>query len=124
MVINYKIIKISTNNIHVHPYMIIRTTHIYAPIYTIHICTHIYYSHMHPYINYILYIYKLCMFVRSIHSSDELKGTLRGRTTCYDPVGIMDWRGVLFTSLRFWHLWGSTIFGSRRLIKVIPTCHQ
>ena len=23
-------------------------------------------------------------------------------------------------SLRIWHLWGSTIFGSRRLIKVIP----
>ena len=25
-------------------------------------------------------------------------------------------------SLRIWHLWGSTIFGSRRLIKVIQIC--
>ena len=30
----------------------------------------------------------------------------------------MDWGGVLFTSLRIWYLWGSTIFGSKRLIKV------
>ena len=32
----------------------------------------------------------------------------------------MDWRGVIFRSLRIWHLRGSMIFGSRRLIKVIP----
>ena len=43
---------------------------------------------------------------------------------CSDPVGIMDWGGVLFMSLRVWHLWGSTIFGSRHLIKVLPICHQ
>ena len=37
--------------------------------------------------------------LRSIHSSDELKGALRGPTTCSDPVGIMDWGDVLFMSL-------------------------
>ena len=47
--------------------------------------------------------------LRSIHSSDELKGALRGPTTCSDPVGIIDWGGVLFISLRIWHLWGSMI---------------
>ena len=28
--------------------------------------------------------------LRSIHSSGELRGALRGPTTCSDPVGIMD----------------------------------
>ena len=40
------------------------------------------------------------------------KGALCGPTTCADPVGIMDWREVLFMSLRIWHLWGSTILES------------
>ena len=57
--------------------------------------------------------------LRLIHSSGELKGALRGPTTSSDPVGIMDWGGVLFMSLGNWRLWGSTIFRSRRLIKVI-----
>ena len=30
-----------------------------------------------------------------------------------DPVGIVDW---IFMSLRIWHMWGITIFGSSRLI--------
>ena len=35
------------------------------------------------------------------------------------------WTGeCLIHSLRIWHLWGSSIFGSRDLIKVIPICHQ
>ena len=41
------------------------------------------------------------------------------KTNCFnmcDPVGIMDWGGVLFMSLKIQHLWGSTIFGSRRLL--------
>ena len=42
--------------------------------------------------------------LRSIHSSDELRGALRGPTTCSDPVGIVDWGCVFFTSLRIWHL--------------------
>ena len=33
--------------------------------------------------------------LRSIHSSGELRGELRGPTTCSDPVGIVDWGGVL-----------------------------
>ena len=36
--------------------------------------------------------------LRSIHSSGELKGALRGPTTCSNPVGIMDWGGVFFMS--------------------------
>ena len=62
--------------------------------------------------------------LRSIHSSGELRGALRGPTTCSDPVGIVDWGGVLFTSLRIWHMWGNMIFGSSRLIKVIPISHH
>ena len=58
--------------------------------------------------------------LRSIHSSGELKDALCGPTACSDPMVIMDWGGVLFMSLRIWHMRGSTIFGSRRL----PICHQ
>ena len=38
--------------------------------------------------------------LRSIHSSGELRGALRGPTTCSDLVSIVDCGGVLFTSLR------------------------
>ena len=31
--------------------------------------------------------------LRSIHSSGELRGALRGPTTFSDPVGIADWGG-------------------------------
>ena len=41
--------------------------------------------------------------LRSIHSS----GALRRPTTCSEPVGIMDGGGVLFMSLRIWHLWAA-----------------
>ena len=43
-----------------------------------------------------------------------------------DPVGIVNWGVVLFVNLKIWHMWGSTIFGSRRLVKgnIIPICHQ
>ena len=37
---------------------------------------------------------------------------------CSDPVAIVYWGDVLFMSLRIEHMWGSTIFGSRSLIKV------
>ena len=47
--------------------------------------------------------------LRSMHSSGELKGALRGTTTCADTVGIIDWGGVLFMSLRICHLWGRII---------------
>ena len=47
------------------------------------------------------------------------KDPLRGPTTSSDPVSVVDWGGILFMSLRIWHLWGNTIFESRRLIKVI-----
>ena len=62
--------------------------------------------------------------LRSIHSSSELKGALRGPTTRSDPVGIVDWGGIIFMRPSIRHMWGSTIFESRRLIKVIPICHQ
>ena len=32
-------------------------------------------------------------------------GALRIPTTCSNPVGIIDWGGVLFMSLRICHLW-------------------
>ena len=106
------------------------------------------YTHTHIYINiYKLYLYHWSLSMaqqsvsiaqlvglysalecqanvpRSIHSSGELDA-LRRPTTCSDLVGIVDWGSVLFTSLRIWHLCGSTILRSRRLIQVMPICHQ
>ena len=42
--------------------------------------------------------------------------------TCSNPVGIVDWE--VSNSWVPGHMWGSTIFGSRRLIKIIHICHQ
>ena len=40
---------------------------------------------------------------------------------CSDPVD----RGVvILSSLKIWQLWGSTFYGSKRLIKVMPICYQ
>ena len=60
----------------------------------------------------------------SIHSSVELKICIAWINHMLWPVGITDWGDVLFISLRIWHLWGSKIFGSMRLIKVIRICYQ
>ena len=37
------------------------------------------------------------------------KGALLGQIICFGPVVIVDWRGVLFTCLRTWYLWGSPL---------------
>ena len=45
-------------------------------------------------------------------------------STCSDSVVIMDWGCVLFMSLRIWHLWAARYSDQKRLINVIPICHQ
>ena len=52
-----------------------------------------------------------------IHKYGELISfALRRPTTCSDPMGMC--------LIRESHMWSSTIFGSRRLINVMPICHQ
>ena len=42
------------------------------------------------YSRHVLYTYDYTSVLRSIHSSGELKGALRGPTTYSEPVGIME----------------------------------
>ena len=59
----------------------------------------------------------LLVFIKMVNTC-----VLLGLTTCSDSWAL--WTGKYFIhDIRIWHLWCSTIFGSKRLIKVIPICH-